>query len=306
MVRHFKNEISLRQAQEYEKHGFLALAAIEYLGYHEYFEESEFPWGMDAETANYAHNKYYELLKKLPYAQLSKTSFIKGCQCPRALWLYKNKYDEGRVTEEQKEKFRIGHIVGLMAQKLFVDGKDASKYIKTDNFKLKQNLWIEQTRELIEDGKECVFEAAFSYDKVFAAVDILQCKEGSNIALEVKSSYDIKDVYIMDCALQYYVISHNVTLSDFFLIYPNKEYIDSLGLDINDLKGQDLDLEQLFKRRSILGEVQSLQPLVKQKIKKLKPLLKSKKEPTFSMGDYCTSPYNCEFIDYCSQHYKVD
>lgn len=151
-----------------------------------------------------------------------------------------------------------------------------------------------------------MFEAAFSFEKVFAAVDILQCNEGFNIALEVKSSYDIKDVYIIDCALQYYVISHNVPLSDFFLIYPNKEYLDSLGIDINDFKEHEPDLGLLFKKKSILNEVLSLQPLVKQKINELKPLLNTKKEPTFSMGDYCSSPYNCEFMDYCSQHYKVD
>ena len=299
-------EISLKKAQEYEKQDFLAFAAYEYRRYYEYFEESDFPWGMDADSARLANQKYYELLKILPYAQLSKSTFIKGCQCPRALWLYKNKFDQRHVTEEQKEKFKRGHRFGALVQELFPDGEDASRGINSSSYRLKQNLWIEQTREFMEAGIENVFEAAFSFDNVFAAVDILQCNKGSNIALEVKSGYDIKDVYIMDCALQYYVINHNVPLSDFFLIYLNKEYFDSLGLDINDLKGQELDLKQLFKRKSILTEVQSLQPLVKQKIKELKPLLNTKKEPTFSMGDYCTSPYDCEFMEYCNQRYKVD
>lgn len=299
-------EINLKKAQEYEMQGFLAFAAFEYRRYYEYFEESDFPWGMDAASARLANQKYNELLKKLPYAQLSKSTFIKGSQCPRALWLYKNKFDQRHITEEQKEKFKRGHRFGALAQELFPNGEDASRGINTDSYKLKQNLWIDQTREFMEAGIENVFEAAFSFEKVFAAVDILQCNEGFNIALEVKSSYDIKDVYIMDCALQYYVISHNVPLSDFFLIYPNKEHIDSLGIDINDLKEHEYDLGQLFKKKSILSEVLSLQPLVKQKINELKPLLNTKKEPTFSMGYYCSSPYNCEFMDYCSQKYNVD
>lgn len=96
-------EINLKKAQEYEIQGFLAFAAFEYRRYYEYFEECDFPWGMDAASARLANQKYNELLKKLPYAQLSKSTFIKGYQCPRALWLYKNKFDQRHLTEEQKK-----------------------------------------------------------------------------------------------------------------------------------------------------------------------------------------------------------
>lgn len=92
--------------------------------YYQYFEDSDFPYGMDAETARMALSKSLKLQKKLKYAYLSKTTYIKGCQCLKALWLYKNRYNIRRVSEETQEKFNRGHIIGDLAQKLFPQGQD--------------------------------------------------------------------------------------------------------------------------------------------------------------------------------------
>ena len=75
----------IKRAQEYEANGDYAAAAQEYLMYYQYFEDSDFPYGMDAETARMALSKSLKLQKKLKYAYLSKTTYIKGCQCLKAL-----------------------------------------------------------------------------------------------------------------------------------------------------------------------------------------------------------------------------
>jgi len=59
---------------------------------------------------------------------LSKSSFIKGLQCDKHLYLYKYHYDEmDELSEMQKAIFQRGTDVGVFAQKLFPGGTTATE-----------------------------------------------------------------------------------------------------------------------------------------------------------------------------------
>lgn len=309
---------SFESAEELEANGNLLEAAIEYWLCTQYYEHGEFPTMPDTSLESKASSKLKRLQSKLPYAPLSKTSFIKGFQCLKALWLYRNKYDQRFVPPEVQQKFNIGHIIGEMAQHLFPNGIDAShfesvqsqlRYLQTRTplkvpdmpFRLKQNLWLKQTKGALERNELDVYEAAFLYDGVFAAVDVLHLeKSGDYIAYEVKSSYDIKDVYIHDCALQYYVISHNIKLADMYLVYPDEEYVKSLGIEIEKLNINNCDVEKLFIKKSIHNEILAMQPTIEVELKKIKLILSQIIEPKQNMGEQCGNPYECDFLHYCS------
>ena len=56
-----------------------------------------------------------------PY--LSKSLYIKGCQCPKALWLKKYHPElADEISAEQQALFDSGTNVGILAQQLFPDG----------------------------------------------------------------------------------------------------------------------------------------------------------------------------------------
>lgn len=308
---------SYESAKEYETQGDILHAALEFWLCYQYYEHGEFPPHADNKLGLEAFEKYNKYLKRLPYAPLSKTTFIKGCQCLKSLWLYKNKYNQRVVSSELQQKFNRGHVIGNLAQKLFPNGHDASSFdfelcLRTLDkrtplmlsplpYKLKQNLWLNQTDHFLGLDRVSIYEAAFSFDKTFAAVDILDIIHDKAIAYEVKSSYDVKDVYIHDCALQYYVMSHCTQLDDFFLIYPDEEYVQSLNLDLCDLTIHNCDINKLFKKKSIIEEVKSLQDYIIEHLKLIKPILTTIREPRQLMGEHCSSPYDCEFHQYCSE-----
>lgn len=99
---------------------------------------------------------------------------------------------------------------------------------------------------MLENNQEVIYEATFCYDGILIMVDILQNTKEGFIINEVKSSTSLKDVYIDDCSLQYYVLSNlDYKIKQVNLIHLNSEYYRDDFLDIN----------QLFKVNDITDEI---------------------------------------------------
>ena len=120
----------------------------------------------------------------LPRHILSKSTFLKGCQCPKALYLYKHQPQlRSKISEQQQAIFDRGTNVGELSRQLFPGGTDASP---DTPFKYQESVLL--TQNLIKNGVGIIYEAAFQYDGVLAAIDILVKKSGKWKAYEVKSS----------------------------------------------------------------------------------------------------------------------
>ena len=83
---------------------------------------------------------------------LSKSQYIRGLQCHKSLWLYKNK-PELRDTPNQAQEslFNTGQDVGELAKKLFPNGVEIK--FDANNFEA----MVSKTKELIEDGTEVIY-----------------------------------------------------------------------------------------------------------------------------------------------------
>ena len=100
---------------------------------------------------------------------LSKSTYVKGVQCKKRLYLnkyHKNLKDE--LTDAQQARFSQGDKVGELAQKLYPGGVDATPEKFYDFSKS-----LEQTKNAITDGTSVIYEAAFQFEGVLCAVDIL-------------------------------------------------------------------------------------------------------------------------------------
>ena len=67
---------------------------------------------------------------------LSKSTFIRGLQCDKSLYLYKHHYRlKDPISEALLGVFDQGTNIGILAQELFPDGTDASpeNHLKIDD-----------------------------------------------------------------------------------------------------------------------------------------------------------------------------
>lgn len=220
---------------------------------------------------------------------LSKSTFIRGIQCHKSLYLYQNeKKLRDPVSDQHQAIFDQGTNVGLLAQKLFTGCIDCSP----------ENFWNSQesvvkTKAAIEAGHTIIYEAAFQYDGVLALLDILVKDNEGWKAYEVKSSTSVSETYELDATIQSYVIRNSgIDLNDVSLVHINNQYV---------FDGK-LDVRQLFTIQSVKDRVDELLPTIPRQISILKQVLSQNEVPDVKIGSHCGSPYECDFKGHCWKH----
>ena len=214
---------------------------------------------------------------------LSKSNYIKGLQCPKLLWIAVN--NKTRIPEHDEttlHKFRVGNIVGVLATKLYPKGIDLSNQEFVEN--------IENTREALEQRKP-IFEAGFYPDNLFSRADIL-VPVGKNQwdIVEVKSSTEVKDVNIHDVSFQKYVYEkEGLNIRKCFIMHINNQYI----------KKGAIEPKELFVQTDITEKVEEFSIGIEERINNMIKIISSKKEPTCSIGIYCSDPYECDLKEEC-------
>jgi hypothetical protein len=220
---------------------------------------------------------------------LSKSSYIKGLQCEKHLYLYKYHYEEmDELTEMQKAIFKRGTNVGVLAQELFPGGEVAATG-DPPNFEKA----LKKTEELIQSGAKVIYEAAFQFEQVLSIADIFVKDDDGWKIYEVKSSTSVSETYINDAALQYYVISNlGIKVKDFSIVFINNQYI----------RQGKLDLKELFTIESVLELILPFQESVEENVRRFKKVLSQRRIPDIDIGEHCYNPYICGFFNYCRKH----
>ncbi len=215
---------------------------------------------------------------------LSKSKFTRGMNCQKSLWLYVHKNEERLVSDASMAVMTQGTSVGELACEYFPGGKMAmlEDYPNIESAK--------RTQEYIAHGVETIYEGTFIFDDTLVAVDILHKQDGKWSMFEVKSTNSVKDYHIKDVAVQYYVLKGSgLELEDAFLMHFNRDYVRRGALDI----------KQLFLPESLLGQILPMQQDIAPNLQLLREMLENE-EPAIPMGGQCSSPYACDFQDYCS------
>jgi len=215
-------------------------------------------------------------------ALLSKSTFIKGLQCEKALYLYKNNYNLRDETSPQLQAiFSQGTNVGELAQELFPGGVDA-----TPSFYFKMQESVFKTLKFIENGEQIIYEATFQFNGVIAALDILVKDKDGWKAYEVKSSTSVSDTYIYDAAIQYYtILNSGIDLKDISIVHINNQYV----------KNGEINVPELFTIESVYDRVQEILPNIPNQVEAFKKLIKQDSVPKIDIGPHCDNPYSCDF-----------
>ena len=225
---------------------------------------------------------------------LSKSTYIKGLQCEKALYMHKkHPYLRDKLSIEQRAKFQRGTDVGVLAHEVFPGGIDMTPASPSQFPKKAQETWD----NLSNPNVNVMYEAVFQYNDTLIMLDIL-VRDGDHwLAVEVKSSLRLSDTYYNDAALQYYVLHGcGVPLSDFRLMYLNGDYV----------KDGPIDVQQLFKMESVMDYVIEREAFVAQNVERLKTVVSMPHSPLVDIGAQCNTPYPCDFQGHCWKHVPKD
>lgn len=222
---------------------------------------------------------------------LSKSQFIRGLQCHKSLYLHRHHPElRDEVSSAQQALFQSGQNVGECARELFPEGL----IIQYDGVPLSEQ--IENTEAAISGDVDTIYEAAFCYDGVFIKADILHRGRHGWELYEVKSSADVKDIYLHDVALQYHVlIGAGLPVVKVALVHINNRYI----------RNGALELKKLFTISDFTKIAAQYREEIIQEISRQKQML-SRGMPAIDIGEHCTRPYDCDFMGYCWQHIPPD
>jgi hypothetical protein len=222
---------------------------------------------------------------------LSKSGYVQVWSCPRGAWIRKYRpeavpQDEGRLL-----RFRQGDEVGDLARGLF--GPYVNVTVLKEDGSPDLPAMLARTREEMDRGTPVICEAAFSFEGLYCAVDLLR-RDGDGWAVyEVKSSSDgLQDKYIADVSYQKYVLEHcGVKVTGVFLVCVNTEYV--LGPD------GAVDPAGFFRICDLWEEASREQAeTVPAVLETARRVLEPGEEPFVELGEECR---DCDLFAWCGR-----
>ena len=208
---------------------------------------------------------------------LSKSKYIRGLQCDRALWLDVHNPRLAKYTREQMQRFDRGREFEYAFKDTFPHGIDLSAELKRN-----VDAYPERTAQLLDKEEEIdLFEAGFLYNDVLVLADVVQQREDGTLDIyEVKSGTALSETYRRDAALQHYVISHCREINTFSIVYANPE--------------------GGFIKEELSAALQEQHAEIEKNLAAMKEILRHG-EPATPTGQHCLEPYACPYQHYCAQ-----
>ena len=221
---------------------------------------------------------------------LSKSKYIRGLQCERALWLDVYNPRLAKYTREQMQRFDRGREFEYAFKDTFPNGIDISAELKRN-----VDAYPELTAMYLDKEEEVdLFEAGFLYDDVLVLADVVHKNEDNSLDIyEVKSGNVLSETYRRDAALQHYVISHCRPINSFCIVYAG-----SAG-DPPATQASRLCSDQ-FVIMDLTEELEEQHDEIARNISAMKEIL-SHGEPATPTGQHCLEPYACPYQHYCAQ-----
>lgn len=218
-------------------------------------------------------------------AELSKTKYCRGFQCPKMLWMDLHMPEEG-VNVLSETVAANGHMVGELARRYF------GSYSLVDSGCGRQAM-AGQTQRLMEAGAENIAEAAFYRDGLYCAVDILHRDGDGYDIVEVKSSTHISAICIEDMSFQHYVLTLcGVHVKRVFNLHLNSSYV----------RRGPLELDKLFTLEDCTDEVLTRSRRVAENVRAIRSYVDTDSEPERDIDVSCEDPYPCAYYGHCGKH----
>ena len=224
---------------------------------------------------------------------LTKTKYIHGLQCDRALWLDVYNPKLARYSIEQMHRFDYGREFEYAFKDTFSDSIDISAELKRNT-----EAYPALTSQLLDKDEEVdLFEAGFLYNEVLVLADVIHRRpDGSLDIYEVKSGTTLSDTYKRDAAIQHYVISHCRPIHSFNIVHNTP----SKASENSDYSEKSENSDKRFNIIDLTEELQEQHSAIESNIAVMKEILRHG-EPATPTGQHCLEPYACPYQHYCVQ-----
>mgnify|MGYP006916045824 CR=1 FL=1 len=213
------------------------------------------------------------------FYNFSKTSFVRGIQCRKLLYL--DKYKKQFKTPPDAEtlaRFQSGRDFEAAFKAKFVNGQDVKTVYKYPSLAC-----VQYTRNLLsQPGEVVLFEANIFYSDILVLTDVLRKNADGTIDIfEVKHSEKVNSAIEWDLPIQYYVCKNALgQIRTFNLV--NRKEVAEFEFVITDMK----------------AACEARLPEVEAHLDEFRAILQGP-EPDVAMGEQCNSPYKCDFQEYC-------
>ena len=220
--------------------------------------------------------------------RLSKSRYLRGLQCHKALWLDHLRPDlRAPVSPALQRIFDQGRTVGELARRRFPGGT----LIAADHEHIPDAL--KQTEDALRGGAKTLFEPAFIHDDVLARPDILVQSEDGWDLIEVKASTDVKEVYLPDVAAQLFAVrGSGLKVRRALLMHVDNTYV----------RQGAVDPKRFFRTEDVTALCAPHLKELPQKLAAMQAALAGGDMPDVEIGAQCSSPYDCDFRDFCWKH----
>ena len=221
---------------------------------------------------------------------LSKSLYVRMWKCPKEAWIHRYHPEAVPQDANRTARLRTGDEVGDLARGLFGPYVNVTAY-RENGADLDLPQMIANTSAEMEKGTPVICEAAFSFEGLYCAVDLLK-REGDGWAVyEVKSSSDgMQDRYIADISYQKYVLEHcGVKVTGVYLVCIDTSYV---------LGPEGLDLNRFFRISDLwepaCAEQENTVPEV---LREAERVLERGEEPDVDLNENCR---DCELFSFCA------
>ncbi len=229
---------------------------------------------------------------------ISRSSYSRGARCKKSLWLHRNRAKDTRnlPSDSKLIKLASNQLVDC-AGELFNSTPYLCARLSLEEDK-DWNASVLATTAAIKSGESVLANPSFYANDLMCDIHYLEkTKSGSWNAFVVKSSTKISDKSKEKAAFQLHTIqSAGLKINGFFFLTINNKYE----------RGDQLDLKKMFRKRDIFAELNAQLPTLKKTVTELRKTLATEKAPDIEIGEYCVSPYSCEFKSNCWKHVPKD
>jgi len=215
---------------------------------------------------------------------------MSSLQCLKRVHLEIKRKDLVHFSRSTEAAFALGHEVGDIAIQLY--GGNSGAYIEYNGGNFTGTL--EQTEQLMTSiFRAPIFEATLQHDGVLVREDVLlpddESGDNSWRIVEIKASTKVKPEHVHDCAVQAWVhLGAGHSLSSISLAHIDNQF----------LYAGDGNYEGLLIENDLTDQVIELLPSVPIWVERARGAVAGPM-PDIPVGQHCTSPYACPFVDYC-------
>ncbi len=220
---------------------------------------------------------------------ISKSEFLRGKQCPLALWFYRHRKDIYTPPREEVQKnLTFGTTIGERARQLFLEGK------LVDTPPWNTSLSIIRTKNLIAEGARILFEACAEHplDHSHARIDILSMNSDNRwILYEVKAASEVLPHHLDDLAFQWRVFkAAGYDLASAYIIHLKKQI--PADTPVTNVSG-------IFTRVDVTSPIISMQQSITKTNFELFAVIRNHTPPSCPPGPHCVHPFLCPYSEYC-------